>query len=188
MRTRYRFAGIFPLLVSAFLESVPQFTYPSNTTLLGIVDNWRGLHMESLAAFFVSVLTQYHDAGGQSQAVSRLILKFYDHGLQRPHMESLAALRVLRKSKSVPRGPSRIDYSMIPQISVQTNVNVPWGSCYSIGQPSGISFAARAASIAAAASPVTQPRQMSALPFSHHSAASFVLASLFSFSHAATSR
>ena len=59
---------------------------------------------------------------------------------------------------------------------------------YSMGQPSGISLASRAASIAAAASPVTQPRQMSALPFSHHSAASFVFASLFSFSHAATSR
>lgn len=61
-------------------------------------------------------------------------------------------------------------------------------SVYSMGQPSGISFAARAASIASAASSVTQPRQMSALPFSHHSAASFVLASLFSFCHAATSR
>ena len=61
-------------------------------------------------------------------------------------------------------------------------------SVYSMGQPSGISFAARAASIASAASSVTQPRQMSALPFSHQSAASLVVASLFSFSQAATPR
>ena len=57
---------------------------------------------------------------------------------------------------------------------------------YSVGHPSGVSLAISAVSIAAAASGVTHSLQTSTLPFSHHSAESFAVASMFSLCHAAT--
>ena len=62
-----------------------------------------------------------------------------------------------------------------------------WPFAYSVGHPSGISLAASASSIAAAASSVTHPLQMSDLLFSHHRAASLLVAPLFAFCQRATS-
>ena len=56
----------------------------------------------------------------------------------------------------------------------------------SVGQPSGISLASRADSMASAASSVIHWLHTATLPFSHQRAASFVLASGFSFCQAAT--
>ena len=55
-----------------------------------------------------------------------------------------------------------------------------------MGQPSGVSLASRAVLMASAASAVTQPAQTSGLPFSHQTAVSLMLASLFSPRHLPT--
>ena len=67
-----------------------------------------------------------------------------------------------------------------------TERNFPIPS-YPVGQPSGISLVSRADMMASAASPVTQPVQMSVLVFSHQRAESFVSAFGLSPSQATTS-